>query len=117
MKLRIIILSILLICFVLRVASCRFNLPYIEFTDELSVAQDALHLAKTREYKFFHFLYPPLHAYLQSAVLFVYSKLAGINLDNISRSELFPILRIFVAVLGTLPDRDWETESGRTCTL
>ncbi len=101
MKSRLIILSVLLISFVLRVASCSFNLPYIEFTDELSVAQDALHLAQTGEYKNFHFLYPPLHAYLQSGVLFVYCKLAGMNLDNISRSELFPLLRTFVAVLGT----------------
>lgn len=100
MKYRFLLLILILLAFLLRFLGIKFNLPYIEFTDEINVANDALNIVKTFNFKEFHFLYPPFHAYLQSLVLLLFAKLFSFDYDFISRTDLFLILRSFVAFLG-----------------
>lgn len=102
MKYKLLIALILLISFIVRFFGIKFNLPYIEFTDELNVIRDALYIAKNLDFSNFHFLYPPLHAYIQTFFLIFYTKFFTHGLDLVSRAEILLLMRGVVAFLGGL---------------
>jgi 4-amino-4-deoxy-L-arabinose transferase-like glycosyltransferase len=98
--------GITLLALFLRTWGLRFGLPYLEHPDEWAVADEAVRMLQTGDYRPSKWDYPTLYMYLQvgvAAVHYLWGVSAGLyrELGDLKPEYYYPWMRALTALLGT----------------
>lgn len=91
---------IIIISLLVRFIGIDHTLPYVINMDELILVNAAKSIAINKDIYAYWRTYAPLHNYIQAFIILVYSEASGIAIQDISRYNIFLILRLFVSLSG-----------------
>lgn len=100
------LISILILTAFLRIWGIGFGLPYFEHPDEWAVADEALRMLRTGEFRPFSYTYPTLYLYAQvgvAALHYAWGATVGLykNVSEIDPASFYVWGRLLTAILGT----------------
>src|SRR5690606_2337837 len=100
------VLAVTLLALFLRTWGLRFGLPYLDHPDEWAVADEAVRMLQTGDYRPVKWDYPTLVIYLQvgvAAAHFLWGAGAGLyrDLSDLSPEHYYVWMRALTAALGT----------------